>query len=300
MQFYKPMRTVLPAVMVIGFVLGAITSPMLAQENEQFLCSYIYPNGDASVAGELSFDDCVAVVFDGLNRDELVQAFGVWGDIYINIEDNGDVFYGTPGEKAGTVESWAYWGNFAQSAEFATQDVLALASQDLNSFWLGIFEANNIPYQSPVVHVYSDTRISTECGRLTLNDGPLFCANDYTIYLPEDFTQKYEEVVGDSASILILSHEWGHAIQFQLNLLNNQSLKSELQADCLAGAYAQYATEQGTAEFLHMENAEEQASALFLATDASSWLDTSLNGTHMERMDAFKNGFTYGVEACFD
>ena len=51
--------------------------------------------------------------------------------------------------------------------------------------------------------------------------------------------------IGDFAPIVVTAHEWGHHVQWLLGVVPEPGNAFELQADCLAGAYASDAGQQG-------------------------------------------------------
>ena len=66
-----------------------------------------------------------------------------------------------------------------------------------------------------------------------------YCTQDETIYLATAFLNDRQEKFGDFAWVVVLAHEWGHHVQRLLQVERLSGNAFELQADCLAGAYAQ-------------------------------------------------------------
>ncbi|MFE6841780.1 neutral zinc metallopeptidase [Streptomyces sp. NPDC057686] len=103
-------------------------------------------------------------------------------------------------------------------------------------------------------------------------------------------------MIGDSWVYLVISHEWGHAIQARLNS-NLQAIEKELQADCLAGATLQGATDDGTLVW-EQGDTEEIVSALQKFGDTTPWSNPADHGDASQRMGFFTQGLRDGVNAC--
>lgn len=161
---------------------------------------------------------------------------------------------------------------------------------DIDQFWRREFEAREWTYSSPNRVQSYDTRIRTACGR-AVPDNAFYCRSSHSIYysinlLTEEFTD-----IGDAAPIVIVAHEWGHAIQSLRGALRrSQSVSQlELQADCFSGAYVRDATSRGL-----FDDSDAQE-----ARDMYAELRASRNhGTPKQRLASFENGFTGGVDAC--
>ena len=95
--------------------------------------------------------------------------------------------------------------------------------------------------------------------------GPFYCPADQKVYLDTDFFKELSDrfgAPGDFAQAYVIAHEIGHHVQkltgieAQVRQLQQQdpsrqnelSVKMELQADCLAGVWAQSVYQQGDLE----------------------------------------------------
>lgn len=178
---------------------------------------------------------------------------------------------------------------------------------DVDLFWARTFAAGDLPYDPPADIVTFDDSVRTECGRADAEESVAFyCPLDETIYYSTEIRSILEEEVGDFAWITVIAHEWGHHVQFELGVdVDERSPRSaqvypiqlELQADCLAGAYAQDAEER---DWLDPGDIEE---ALFLtdfAGDESGthWTDPNAHGTPQQRVRAFERGYDEGIAGC--
>ena len=95
------------------------------------------------------------------------------------------------------------------------------------------------------------------CGTASNRVGPFYCPLDELVYIDADFfailTQQFGADDGALAQEYVVAHEYGHALQDQLGLLGRAqqdpqgaesgAVRVELMADCLAGIWAQHASE---------------------------------------------------------
>jgi predicted metalloprotease len=110
----------------------------------------------------------------------------------------------------------------------------------------------------------------------------------------------YEEFQGFTLG-LVFAHEFGHAIQARAGLLGGDTIMTELQADCFAGAWAAD-VEAGNSEFFELSAADlDLAIAGFLTLRdgvGTSAADPVAHGTGFDRIGAFSEGYEQGLEQC--
>jgi len=171
--------------------------------------------------------------------------------------------------------------------------LLAAAVGDVGTFWWNLFQQAGLVYQAPDVLVYRGI-IDSICGYS--NGGPgFYCPFNDTIYIDEDWYYATIAQIGDFAWVTILAHEWGHHVQDQLseNGLGDDfafrgRTSMELEADCLAGVYAQDAETRGWLE----------AGDLTEAVTISMLAGGEDHGTGDNRMSAFMVGYLNGLVGC--
>jgi Putative neutral zinc metallopeptidase len=131
-----------------------------------------------------------------------------------------------------------------------TGGLVDVAVGDIGSFWVGVFRHAGLRYGAPEVVTYR-TSIDSICG--DSQGGPAaYCQLNETIYVDLNWEAGTVAQIGDFAWVTILAHEWGHHVQRQLladgvpnGFPGTGVLAKELQADCLAGVYAQDAQTRG-------------------------------------------------------
>ncbi len=116
--------------------------------------------------------------------------------------------------------------------------IIDIVIEDLDTFWSHSFAASNQAYSSPGVVAF-EAFVSSTCGSFDAGSVPAFyCPIERTIYYTPGWFVDLELGIGDFAWVTVMAHEWGHHVQTLLNLRASIGNKHELQADCLAGAYA--------------------------------------------------------------
>lgn len=197
-------------------------------------------------------------------------------------------------------EDGGVWGSDAKDGcPAVVADLIELARADVDAFWEKAFDIDGSIYDGPVQFKAYDSEIETDCGRAFLNNA-FYCSADHSIYYDINFFTAQLETNGDFAPVLIIAHEWGHLVQSLVGILQDDTLYSiqiELQADCLAGVWARDADDR---ELLDEGDLEEGIVALFRVRDpkGTDFFDPQAHGTAGERIDAFNNGFDFGLDAC--
>jgi predicted metalloprotease len=125
-----------------------------------------------------------------------------------------------------------------------------------------------------------------------------YCGADETIYIGLDLLWTFYKQAGDAAPAIGLAHEWGHHLQSMLGVpfarTASQSVKFENQADCISGAWARYADEQG---WLEADDDLKDVQTLLSAIGSREGPNRD-HGTSAEREQAFKSAFDGGIAAC--
>ena len=200
-------------------------------------------------------------------------------------------------------------------------------AESLDAVWAELLPASGARYEQPGLVLFSD-QVGTACGAATAAVGPFYCPADRTAYFDTSFFSVLVDRFGSSGGPLaqeyVVAHEFGHAVQDQLGLLAgvqadpagaaSAAVRSELQADCLAGVWAGYATSTPDPDtgvhFLQPLTDADVADALSAAasvgddriqeaTQGRTDPETYTHGTSEQRQRWFTAGYTGGsVEAC--
>jgi predicted metalloprotease len=123
------------------------------------------------------------------------------------------------------------------------------------TLWTEVFVSSGQTYDPARVVLFSNATESG-CGGANSATGPHYCPLDETVYIDltfyDELQRRFGAEGGDFAEAYVLAHEIGHHIQQELGIMddvrrlqqerpgdaNEYSVRLELQADCLAGVWA--------------------------------------------------------------
>jgi len=126
---------------------------------------------------------------------------------------------------------------------------------DTEDVWGRVFKQGGATYANPKLVLYTGA-VESACGYAQSAMGPFYCPNDQKLYLDLSFFNDLHTrygAAGDFAQAYVIAHEVGHHVQNQLGILekaraaqegaskataNAIQVRVELQADCLAGVWA--------------------------------------------------------------
>ena len=147
---------------------------------------------------------------------------------------------------------------------------------DTEDVWGQVFRQNGATYANPKLVLYTGAAASA-CGYAQSAMGPFYCPNDQKLYLDLSFFNDLHTrygATGDFAQAYVIAHEVGHHVQNLLGILqktraaqegaskeraNAIQVGVELQADCLAGVWANKADQMK--HFLESGDIEEALAA---------------------------------------
>jgi len=184
---------------------------------------------------------------------------------------------------------------------------------DTEDVWHSIMK----DYREPTLVMFTD-QVQSACGTASSSTGPFYCSEDERVYIDLSFYQELKsrfEAPGDFAQAYVIAHEVGHHVQHLLGITdkvhsmqgnlsqeeyNKLSVKLELQADFLAGVWANHA--QSMSNILDPGDIDEALNAASAIGDdrlqkqAQGHVvpDSFTHGTSAQRMKWFKKGFETG------
>jgi predicted metalloprotease len=134
-------------------------------------------------------------------------------------------------------------------------DMVSVVVADTEDVWTEIFAAQGRQYREPTLVMFAGSTQSA-CGLGQAAMGPFYCPADQKAYIDLSFYDQMRtrfRAPGDFAQAYVIAHEIGHHVQNLLGIsgqvqqmkqrlgqaeANALSVRLELQADCLAGVWA--------------------------------------------------------------
>lgn len=188
---------------------------------------------------------------------------------------------------------------------------------DTEDTWSRIFTQSGQQYAKPTMVLFSDA-VDSACGQASAATGPFYCPSDQKVYLDLSFFRELDRrfgAPGDFAQAYVIAHEVGHHVQHLAGALasgggmsqrsaNAQSVRQELQADCLAGVWGHSAAQRGLLEPGDAEEGLTAAAAIGddrLQRQSTGRVvpDSFTHGSSADRVGALRRGLQTGdISAC--
>ena len=193
---------------------------------------------------------------------------------------------------------------------------------DTEEVWGSIFAERRQRYVPPRLVLFSD-EVDSACGMASSAVGPFYCASDRKVYLDLSFFGELDRrfgAPGDFAQAYVIAHEIGHHVQELTGIsarsraareragearANQLSVRTELQADCLAGVWGNHSAKMhDRLEPGDLEEGLRAASAIgddTLQRRARGRVvpETFTHGSSAQRVQWFRRGFDHGrMEDC--
>ena len=188
--------------------------------------------------------------------------------------------------------------------------------------WGALFKQMGRTYREPTLVMFSG-QVASGCGFAKAAMGPFYCPLDEKVYIDLSFYRELRDrfgAPGDFAQAYVIAHEVGHHVQNLLGIAqqvqdarqqvsesdaNALSVMMELQADCLAGIWANH-TEQAQ-QILEEGDIEEGLNAAAAIGDdrlqrqSQGYVvpDAFTHGSSAQRVRWFRAGLESGeLQAC--
>ncbi len=200
--------------------------------------------------------------------------------------------------------------NTAPSQDENAQFVRAVMGSTEDAWRTILPQQAGMQYRDPVLVLFSG-QVSSACGYASSASGPFYCPGDYKLYLDFDFFRELKnefKAPGDFAQAYVIAHEVGHHVQNLVGTMakvqragpdNQLSVALELQADCYAGIWANYAQKQGLVEVGDVDEAIRAAGSvgddmIQRRTQGVVRPDSFTHGSAAQRQKAFAIGMQSG------
>jgi uncharacterized protein len=202
-------------------------------------------------------------------------------------------------------------------AEEKAADFVKVVLGSTEDVWSTVLPIEGPEYQPPRLVLFTDM-VESACGNASSAVGPFYCPPDHRVYLDLGFFAELSQrfgAPGDFAQAYVVAHEIGHHVQNLMGIsskvanarsrvsreeANQISVRTELQADCLAGVWAFHANR--TRHLLEPGDAEEGLRAAAAIGDDTLQKaargrvvpESFTHGSSAQRVRWFKTGMKSG------
>ena len=210
----------------------------------------------------------------------------------------------------------------APAGEVQMKHFVAHVLADTEDVWGRAFKSFGKTYENPGLVMFRGGT-QTACGAGKTAMGPFYCPNDHKVYIDLAFYDQLKQqfhAPGEFAQAYVVAHEVGHHVQTLLGISdkiqqlresmdekqsNALQVRMELQADCLAGVWANLnekikpRLQEGEIE--QALNAASQIGDDTLQREMTGRVrpDAFTHGTSAQRVKWFKQGISTGqIQGC--
>lgn len=204
----------------------------------------------------------------------------------------------------------------ATQEEEELAEFVSVVLADTEVVWSDIFADLGKEYDEPKLVLFTGS-VQSACGVAGASTGPFYCPGDKNVYIDLSFYNELKtqfKAPGDFAMAYVIAHEVGHHIQNELGTIaqmdeirgkvskeeyNKYNVRLELQADYLAGVWANHVQGQNLLEEGDLEEALTAASAVGddrIQMQSQGYVvpDSFTHGTSEQRKRWFYKGYEAG------
>jgi predicted metalloprotease len=189
----------------------------------------------------------------------------------------------------------------------AVDEYLTEVLDSVDRYWTRTLKASGLR-EPRVLYLWvpPGERAATGCQTVADDEAAFYCPADDTLYVSQQFASDlwngisdtfpgerggYGEAVGDFGLAYVVAHEYAHNVQAELGFYSLSPTRGakpfELQADCMAGLWANSVLREGRIEPGDVEEAVSTA----LAAGDFDYTNAQHHGTPEERRDAWLLGY---------
>jgi predicted metalloprotease len=205
----------------------------------------------------------------------------------------------------------------------AIRDFVSAVLGETEDVWTEVFQQSGRDYTAPRLVLFTGA-VESACGYAQSAVGPFYCPADQKVYLDYSFFSDVAAKLGasgDFAEAYVIAHEVGHHVQTLLGVTervhdmrarssraeaNALSVRFELQADCLAGVWANRA--HSARKILEAGDIEEGMGAASAVgddriqrrTQGHVVPDSFTHGSSAQRVQWFRRGLDSGSPGSCD
>jgi predicted metalloprotease len=208
-------------------------------------------------------------------------------------------------------------GGPVDPAEEERVDFVKAILGDTEDVWNDLFKQMDLRYKEPKLVLFSG-RVNSACGLANSAVGPFYCPADEKVYIDLSFYKELKDrfkAPGEFAEAYVIAHEIGHHVQNLMGISekvhaqqmranktagNKLSVMLELQADFLAGVWANHA--QSSRKLFDPSDIDDGIRAAAAIGDDRLQLesqgyvrpDSFTHGSSEQRVRWFRKGFKTG------
>lgn len=181
------------------------------------------------------------------------------------------------------------------------------ALSDIQAYWEEHFESDFGTKWTPLEGGYysvdpaKDSSVPCFDNPKDAEGNAFYCPSIDAIVYDRTFLQSLADEFGKFIVPLVLSHEFGHALQMRAPPDSDRSIVIETQADCMAGVWVSKVADGGTAHFeLSSGDLDAVLGGYLLFRDpvGTSSEGQIAHGSGFDRISAFQDGYEKGSDAC--